>query len=44
LAASRPQVFLTHGEDTARSALGKLIEERYQLPVAYPGFREIIDL
>jgi metallo-beta-lactamase family protein len=44
LAPSRPRVLLTHGEDRARSALGKIIEERYQLPVSYPGFREIIDL
>jgi metallo-beta-lactamase family protein len=44
LAASRPRVLLTHGEDRARSALGKIIEERYKLPVSYPGFSEIIDL
>jgi metallo-beta-lactamase family protein len=44
LAPSRPQVFLTHGEERARKPLGKLIEERYQLRVDYPGFREAIDL
>jgi metallo-beta-lactamase family protein len=44
LAASRPRVFLTHGEDRARKPLGKIIEERYQLRVDYPGFRETIDL
>ena len=44
LAASRPRVFLTHGEDRARKPLGKIIEERYQLRVDCPGFRETIDL
>jgi len=42
LAASRPQVFLTHGEDRARKPLGKIIEERYKLQVNYPGLRETI--
>jgi metallo-beta-lactamase family protein len=44
LAASRPRVFLTHGEDRARKPLGKIIEERYQLRVDQPGFSETIDL
>jgi metallo-beta-lactamase family protein len=44
LAASHPRVFLTHGEDRARIPLGKIIEERYQLRVDRPGFRETIDL
>jgi metallo-beta-lactamase family protein len=44
MAASRPRVFLTHGEDRARKALGKLVEERFQLRVDYPGFRETIEL
>jgi metallo-beta-lactamase family protein len=44
LAASRPRVFLTHGEDRARKPLGKIIEQRYQLRVDYPGLRETIDL
>jgi metallo-beta-lactamase family protein len=44
LASSRPRVFLTHGEERARKPLGKIIEERYQLPVAYPGLRETIDV
>jgi metallo-beta-lactamase family protein len=43
-AASRPRVFLTHGEDKGRKTLGKIIEERYQLPVAYPGLRETIEV
>jgi metallo-beta-lactamase family protein len=44
LAASRPRVFLTHGEDRARKPLGKFIEERYQLQVDYPGLRETIEV
>jgi metallo-beta-lactamase family protein len=44
LAPSRPRVFLTHGEERARKPLGKIIEERYQLRVDYPGFPETIDL
>jgi metallo-beta-lactamase family protein len=43
-AASKPRVFLTHGEDRGRKTLGKIIEERYQLPVAYPGLRETIEV
>jgi metallo-beta-lactamase family protein len=44
LAGSGPRVFLTHGEDRARKPLGKIIEERYQLQVDYPGLRETIDV
>jgi metallo-beta-lactamase family protein len=44
LAGSRPRVFLTHGEERGRQPLGKLIEERYKLPVAYPGLRETIEI
>jgi metallo-beta-lactamase family protein len=44
LAASRPRVFLTHGEDRARKPLRKIIEERYRLRVDCPGFGETIDL
>jgi metallo-beta-lactamase family protein len=44
LAASHPLVFLTHGEERGRKPLGKLIEERYQLRVSYPGLRETITL
>jgi metallo-beta-lactamase family protein len=42
IAPSRPRVFLTHGEDRARKPLGKIIEERYQLQVDYPGLRETV--
>jgi metallo-beta-lactamase family protein len=44
LAASRPRVFLTHGEEKGRKPLGKIIEERYQLRVDYPGLRETIEV
>jgi metallo-beta-lactamase family protein len=44
LAGSKPRVFLTHGEERARQPLGKIIEDRYKLPVAYPGLRETIEL
>jgi metallo-beta-lactamase family protein len=43
-AASRPRVFLTHGEEKGRKPLGKIIEERYQLRVDYPNLRETIIL
>jgi metallo-beta-lactamase family protein len=44
LATSRPRVFLTHGEEKGRKPLGKLIEERYKLPVGYPRLRETIEI
>jgi metallo-beta-lactamase family protein len=42
LAASKPRVFLTHGEERGRQPLGKIIEERYQLQVNYPGLRQTV--
>jgi metallo-beta-lactamase family protein len=44
LAGSRPRVFLTHGEERGRQPLGKIIEERYQLPVEYPKLRETLEI
>jgi metallo-beta-lactamase family protein len=44
LASSGPRVFLTHGEDRGRQALGKIIEERYKLRVGYPRLRETIEI
>jgi metallo-beta-lactamase family protein len=44
LAASRPRVFLTHGEERGRKPLGKIIEDRHKLRVDYPGLRETIEL
>jgi metallo-beta-lactamase family protein len=43
-AASGPRVFLTHGEERGRKPLGKIIEERYQLQVNYPGLGETIEI
>ena len=43
-AASRPRVFLTHGEERGRQPLGQIIEERYLLQVNYPGLRETIEI
>ena len=44
LAASRPRVFLTHGEERGRKPLGALIQERYQLHVVYPAMNETIEI
>jgi metallo-beta-lactamase family protein len=43
-AASRPRVFLTHGEERGRQPLGKLIKERCNLRVDYPAMHETIEL
>jgi metallo-beta-lactamase family protein len=43
-AASRPRVYLTHGEERGRQPLGKIIQERYKLQVDYPGLRETIEI
>jgi metallo-beta-lactamase family protein len=43
-AASKPQVFLIHGEDRARKPFGKLIKERFGLKVAYPDFKQTIEI
>ena len=34
------RMILTHGEDRGRQPLGKLIKDRYRLPVEYPGLGE----
>lgn len=44
MTALRPRVFLTHAEEKARQPLGKIIEERYGIAVAYPGLGETIEL
>lgn len=44
LAGSRPQVFLTHGEQRGREPLGALIEDRYKLSVKYPNMLETIEI
>jgi len=42
LAASRPKVFLTHGEERGRQPLGKLIAELFKIQAEYPKLRETI--
>src|SRR5262249_36604216 len=44
LAKSKPKVFLTHGEDRGRQPLGKLIKQRYGLPVSFPELGETIEI
>lgn len=44
MAPSRPRVFLTHGEERGRKPLGKLIKERFQLKVDFPGLGETIEI
>jgi metallo-beta-lactamase family protein len=44
VAASRPRVFLTHGEERARKPLGKIIKERFKLRVDCPGLGETIEI
>jgi metallo-beta-lactamase family protein len=43
-AASKPQVFLIHGEERSRKPLGKLIKERCKLRVDYPRLNETIEI
>jgi hypothetical protein len=44
LAASRPRLFLTHGEDGPRKALRTRIQERFGLDAEMPAYRETIDI
>ncbi len=44
LAPARPRVVLTHGEDTARAALGKLIAERHGLTPVLPALNEVLEI
>jgi metallo-beta-lactamase family protein len=44
MTASRPHVFLTHGEERARKPLGKIIKERFKLRVDFPGLGETIEI
>jgi metallo-beta-lactamase family protein len=43
LAASRPRVILTHGEDKGRTALAGTIGERYGLTSECPGLNDVIE-
>jgi metallo-beta-lactamase family protein len=44
MAASRPRVILTHGEDAARSALRRIIAERHNLHAECPKLNEVMEL
>jgi metallo-beta-lactamase family protein len=44
LAPSRPRVHLVHGEDRGREALGRIIQERYQLAVEYPNLGQAVEV
>lgn len=43
-AATRPRIFLTHGEERGRKPLGQILNDRYKLKVDYPGLRETIEM
>jgi len=44
IAPVKPRVVLTHGENGPRTALGKLITERYGLKPLLPGLGEVIEV
>jgi metallo-beta-lactamase family protein len=44
IAPSKPRVVLVHGEDDQRSALARLIQQRYRLPSILPKMGETIEL
>jgi metallo-beta-lactamase family protein len=44
LAASRPRLLLTHGEDGPRKALHARIKERFGLTAEMPGYREVVEI
>jgi metallo-beta-lactamase family protein len=44
LAASRPRVILTHGEDGPRRALRDSIRQQFDLSAEMPGYRESIEI
>jgi metallo-beta-lactamase family protein len=44
LAPAKPKVFLTHGEDSGRGALMKLIQQRFKLTAALPRQGEVIEI
>ena len=44
MAPSRPQVFLTHGEDRGREPLSAAIEQRFGIKSAMPGDRDTVEI
>lgn len=43
LAGSKPRVILTHGEDKARGALAKLIQQKHRIRSEMPAMNEVIE-
>jgi metallo-beta-lactamase family protein len=43
LAPSRPRVILTHGEDSARTALARIIGDKHGLAAECPGLNDVIE-
>ena len=44
LAAAKPKVILTHGEDRGRETLAKLIQQKYRLSSQLPRQGEVIEI
>jgi metallo-beta-lactamase family protein len=44
IGSSKPRVVLSHGEDDQRTALARLIQQRYRLPSWLPKMGEVIEL
>jgi metallo-beta-lactamase family protein len=44
MAACRPRVVLTHGEDGPRTALAAAIKERFGLKASMPGYKEAVEI
>ncbi len=44
LAPAKPQVYLTHGEDGPRAALGRAIQRKFKLAANQPRLGEVIEL
>ncbi len=44
IAPSKPRVFLTHGEDAARAALARCIQQRHRLKPHLPELGEVVEL
>ncbi len=44
MAASKPKLILTHGEDDSRRALAALLKERHGVEASLPNYRETIEV
>ena len=43
MASDKPQVVLTHGENTSRQALAQILQERYDIVPEMPALEDVID-